>query len=333
MSEITTMRTEAKTKIYIARRIPEEGLTWLRDFESKMWQGDGPVPREVLMREAADCEGLLTMLTDRVDGALLDACPRLRVVSNFAVGYDNIDVAAATERGVLVGNTPGVLTETTADLAFALLLATARRLVEGVEFIQQGQWRTWGPLDLLGGEVHHATLGILGMGRIGREMAKRARGFDMQILYHNRRRDEAAEADLGVRYVEKAELLQQSDFVSVHVPLSAETRHYLKAEDFAHMKPTAILINTSRGPVVDQAALYEAVRSGQIGGAGLDVTDPEPMLVNDPLLSLPQVIIVPHVGSATRTTRGKMAEISARNLAAALKGEPMLSCVNPQAVK
>jgi len=285
------------------------------------------------MREAADCEGLLTMLTDRVDGALLDACPRLRVVSNFAVGYDNIDVAAATERGVLVGNTPGVLTETTADLAFALLLATARRLVEGVEFIQQGQWRTWGPLDLLGGEVHHATLGILGMGRIGREMAKRARGFDMQILYHNRRRDEAAEADLGVRYVEKAELLQQSDFVSVHVPLSAETRHYLKAEDFAHMKPTAILINTSRGPVVDQAALYEAVRSGQIGGAGLDVTDPEPMLVNDPLLSLPQVIIVPHVGSATRTTRGKMAEISARNLAAALKGEPMLSCVNPQAVK
>ena len=298
-----------------------------------MWQGDGPVPREVLMREAADCEGLLTMLTDRVDGALLDACPRLRVVSNFAVGYDNIDVAAATERGVLVGNTPGVLTETTADLAFALLLATARRLVEGVEFIQQGQWRTWGPLDLLGGEVHHATLGILGMGRIGREMAKRARGFDMQILYHNRRRDEAAEADLGVRYVEKAELLQQSDFVSVHVPLSAETRHYLKAEDFAHMKPTAILINTSRGPVVDQAALYEAVRSGQIGGAGLDVTDPEPMLVNDPLLSLPQVIIVPHVGSATRTTRGKMAEISARNLAAALKGEPMLSCVNPQAVK
>jgi len=333
LSEITTMRTEAKTKIYIARRIPEEGLTWLRDFESKMWQGDGPVPREVLMREAADCEGLLTMLTDRVDGALLDACPRLRVVSNFAVGYDNIDVAAATERGVLVGNTPGVLTETTADLAFALLLATARRLVEGVEFIQQGQWRTWGPLDLLGGEVHHATLGILGMGRIGREMAKRARGFDMQILYHNRRRDEAAEADLGVRYVEKAELLQQSDFVSVHVPLSAETRHYLKAEDFAHMKPTAILINTSRGPVVDQAALYEAVRSGQIGGAGLDVTDPEPMLVNDPLLSLPQVIIVPHVGSATRTTRGKMAEISARNLAAALKGEPMLSCVNPQAVK
>ena len=333
MSEITTTRTEAKPKIYIARRIPEEGLTWLGDFESKMWQGDGPVPREVLMREAADCEGLLTMLTDRVDGALLDACPRLRVVSNFAVGYDNIDVAAATERGVLVGNTPGVLTETTADLAFALLLATARRLVEGVEFIQQGQWRTWGPLDLLGGEVHHATLGILGMGRIGREMAKRARGFDMQILYHNRRRDEAAEADLGVRYVEKAELLQQSDFVSVHVPLSAETRHYLKAEDFAHMKPTAILINTSRGPVVDQAALYEAVRSGQIGGAGLDVTDPEPMLVNDPLLSLPQVIIVPHVGSATRTTRGKMAEISARNLAAALKGEPMLSCVNPQAVK
>jgi len=333
LSEITTTRTEAKPKIYIARRIPEEGLTWLGDFESKMWQGDGPVPREVLMREAADCEGLLTMLTDRVDGALLDACPRLRVVSNFAVGYDNIDVAAATERGVLVGNTPGVLTETTADLAFALLLATARRLVEGVEFIQQGQWRTWGPLDLLGGEVHHATLGILGMGRIGREMAKRARGFDMQILYHNRRRDEAAEADLGVRYVEKAELLQQSDFVSVHVPLSAETRHYLKAEDFAHMKPTAILINTSRGPVVDQAALYEAVRSGQIGGAGLDVTDPEPMLVNDPLLSLPQVIIVPHVGSATRTTRGKMAEISARNLAAALKGEPMLSCVNPQAVK
>ncbi len=326
------MSEGAKTKIYVARRIPEEGLRWLQDFDMRMWEGDGPVPREVLMREAADCEGLLAMLTDRVDGEVLDACPHLRVVSDFAVGYDNIDVAAATERGVLVGNTPGVLTETTADLAFALILATARRIAEGVDFVKQGQWKTWGPLDMLGGDVHHATLGILGMGRIGREVAKRARGFDMQILYHSRSRDEKAESELGARYVEKDELLQQSDFVSVNVPLSAQTRHYLTSRDFELMKPTAILINTARGPVVDQQALYEAVKTGQIGGAGLDVTDPEPMKADDPLLTLPQVTVLPHVGSATRITRGKMADISARNLVAALRGEPMVACVNPQAL-
>jgi glyoxylate reductase len=329
------MSQEARPKVYVTRWIPEEGLNLLQnnpDLEVRVWEKDEPIPREILLREAADCDGILSMLTDRIDAELLDACPKVRVVSNCAVGYDNINVPQATERGVLVGNTPGVLTETTADLAFALILATARRIAEGVDYVKAGQWKTWSPLTMLGVDVHHATLGILGMGRIGREIAKRGRGFDMTILYHNRQRDEETERELGARYVSKEELLRQSDFVSVSVPLSPETRHYLKAEDFALMKPTAIVINTARGPVIDQAALYEAVRSGRIAGAGLDVTDPEPMQPDDPMLTLPQVTVIPHVGSATRRTRGRMAEIAARNLLAALKGETMISCVNSQAL-
>ncbi len=322
----------AKPKIYVTRVMAEQGLALLRDWaEMRVWPEDRPVPREILLQEAADCDGLLAMLTDRIDGELLDACPKLRVVSDHAVGYDNIDVAACTERGVLVGNTPGVLTETTADVAFALILGVARRMAEMVDYVKQDKWQTWGPLENLGTDVHHATLGILGMGRIGYEVGKRARGFDMQILYHNRNRNPEAEEKLGAVFVSKEELLQKSDFVSVHVPLSAATRHYIGTTELSLMKATAFLINTARGPVVDQAALLEALQNGKIAGAGLDVTDPEPMRSSDPLLTLPQVTIVPHIGSATYATRGMMAEIAARNLIAALSSQPMINCVNPEA--
>jgi glyoxylate reductase len=322
---------QKRPKVYVSRMCAEEGMSLVREFaDMRVWEEDRPVPREVLLREAKDCDGLLVMLTDKIDAALLEACPNLKIVSNHAVGYDNIEVAACTTRGVLVGNTPGVLTETTADLAFALILASARRIGESLDFVRNGQWKHWSPLDLLGFDVHHATLGILGMGRIGREVAKRARGFDMNILYHNRSRDEDTEQTLGVQYASKEAVLRQSDFITLHIPLSAETRYYISTAELSLMKPTAILINTARGGVVDQKALYQAVKNGQIAGAGLDVTDPEPILLNDPLLQLPNVTIIPHIGSASRATRGKMAEIAAKNLIAALKGEPMISCVNPQ---
>jgi glyoxylate reductase len=324
----------AKPKIYVTRVMAEQGLALLRDWaEMRVWPEDRPVPREILLQEAADCDGLLAMLTDRIDGELLDACPKLRVVSDHAVGYDNIEVAACTERGVLVGNTPGVLTETTADVAFALILGVARRMAEMVDYVKQDKWQTWGPLENLGTDVHHATLGILGMGRIGYEVGKRARGFDMQILYHNRTRNPEAEDKFGAVFVSKEELLRRSDFVSVHVPLTAATRHYIGGAELSLMKPTAFLINTARGPVVNQAALLEALQANKIAGAGLDVTDPEPMRASDPLLALPQVTIVPHIGSATYATRGKMAEIAARNLIAALSDQPMISCVNPEALR
>ena len=247
------------------------------------------------------------------------------------MGFDNVDVPACTRRGVPVGNTPGVLTETTADLAFALLMAAARRLTEGYDYVRAGRWKTWGPLLLLGTDVHHATLGIIGFGRIGREMARRASGFDMTVLYHDAvRASPEEEAALHARSVPLDELLAASDFISLHVNLTPETRGMMGREAFDKMKPTAIVINTSRGPVVDQRALYEALRDGVIGGAALDVTDPEPMRADDPLLTLPNCLVVPHVASGSRATRARMAEIAAANLLAGLRGEPLPAPVNPE---
>jgi glyoxylate reductase len=322
----------SKPKVYLTRIIAAEQLDILREAtDLKVWEEDRPVPRDVLLREAADCEGLLSMLTERIDAEVLDACPNLKIVSNHAVGFDNVDVKACTERGIPVGNTPGVLTETTADLAFALIMATARRLPEMIDYVKQDHWKTWGPLDNLGiTDVHHATLGILGMGRIGYEVAKRAAGFDMKIMYYDSDRHTDADTRFGAIYSSKDEVLRQSDIVTLHVPLKPETRHFISTAEFQLMKNTAILINTSRGPVVDQAALYEALKSGQIAAAGLDVTDPEPMRASDPLLALPNVLILPHIGSATYATRAKMAEVAVQNLLAALNGQPMVSCVNPQ---
>ena len=277
-------------------------------------------------------DGLQTLLTDRVYAELLDAVgPQLKVVSNYAVGFDNLDVPELTRRRIPAGNTPGVLTETTADLAFALLMAAARRIDEGSRYVRSGRWKTWGPMLLMGVDLHGATLGIVGFGRIGREMAKRAAGFGMKVLYHDvqpaTRDDERA---LNARRVEMDELLASSDMISLHTNLTDETRHLIDASALARMKRTAILVNTSRGPVVDQAALYEALRDGQIFAAALDVTDPEPMAPDDPLLTCENCLVVPHIASASRVTRGKMAAIAAANLLAGLRGDPLPSCVNPE---
>jgi glyoxylate reductase len=316
----------------VTRVIPDQGLDLVREFcDATIWREELPPPRDVILRETRDADGLLSLLTDPVDGALMDACPRLRVVSNFAVGFDNLDVPAATERGVVMGNTPGVLTETTADFAFALLMAAARRIVEGVEYVRADRWKTWGPMLLMGHDVHGATLGLIGLGRIGAEMARRAAGFSMRVLYYDVFRREDLEQGLGIQYAPLDDVLAQADFVSVHTPLTPETRHLLNAERFAKMKRTAIVINTSRGPVIDTEALTEALRSGVIGGAALDVTEPEPLPADHPLVHMPNCIIVPHIASASNVTRGQMAEIAARNLIAGLKGEPMPAGLNPEA--
>jgi glyoxylate reductase len=323
----------SKPRVYVTRRIPDVGMRLLADMcEINVWAGDDPPPPAELARELRDADGALTLLTDHIGAALLDACPRLRVISNYAVGYDNVDIAAATARGILVGNTPDTLTETTADFAFALLLAAARRVAEGADYARAGRWTTWGPLLLLGADIHHATLGLVGLGRIGAEVARRARGFDMRLLYNSRHRDEARERELGLEYVTLDDLLAQSDFVSLHTPLTAETTHLLDAERLGKMKRGAILINTARGPVVDSDALVTALRDGPLGGAALDVTDPEPLPTSHPLYTLPNALITPHMASASVATRSAMATQAARNLLAGLRGEPLPSGVNPAAL-
>ncbi len=276
---------------------------------------------------------MLTLLTDRVDDEFLDAAgPGLRVVSNYAVGFDNIDVAACAKRGVQVGNTPGVLTDTTADLAFALLMAAARRVPEGDRYVRAGNWKTWGPLLLLGPDVHGATIGIVGFGRIGQAMARRAQGFGMEILYHDVTQLPAEVTEpLGATYLPLEELLPRADFVSLHVNLSPVTRHLINAETLSWMKPTAVLINTSRGPVVDQAALADALERDVIWAAALDVTDPEPIPMDDRLVGRDDCLIVPHIASASRATRGKMAAMAAANLVAGARGEPLPTPVSPPA--
>jgi glyoxylate reductase len=322
----------AKPRVFVTRIIPEGGLNLVRAAcDMALWEGDLPPPRDELLARARDCDGLLALLTDRIDGELLDACPHLRVVSNFAVGFDNIDIPAATQRGVLVGNTPGVLTETTADFAFALLMAAARRIPEGIDYVRADSWQTWGPLLLLGHDVHHATLGLVGLGRIGAEMAKRAKGFDMRVMYTDVMRREDLEASLGLEYAPFDAVVGQSDFISVHTPLTPETRGLLNRAAFAKMKPTAIVINTARGPIIDTADLAAALRDGVIAGAALDVTDPEPLRADHPLVQAPNCVIVPHIASASFHTRTQMAEIAAKNLLAGLRGAPLPTGLNPDA--
>lgn len=321
-------------KAYITRLIPAEGLDMVRRYcDVEVWEGELSPPYELLLEKVRDIDGLLSLLTDRVDASLMDAAPKLRVISNYAVGYDNIDVAAATQRGIIVGHTPGVLTEAVADFTMALLLAAGRRVVEGERFVKAGRWKAWGPTLFLGRDIHGATLGLVGLGRIGGGVARRARGFAMRILYHDIARREDLERELGLIYTDFETLLRESDFVSLHVPLTEDTHHLMSKEQFALMKPTAILINTSRGPVVDQRALYEALRSGKIAGAALDVTDPEPIAPDDPLLSLDNCLIVPHMASASIATRTKMATMAAENLIAGLRGEMPPHPVNPEVLR
>ena len=328
------MSAQTLPRVFVSRRIPDAGLSRVTaETQADIWPDDMPPARDELLRRVEGVDGFLSLLTDRVDDELLDrAGPGLRVVSNYAVGFDNIDVPACTRRGVAVGNTPGVLTETTADCAFGLLMSAARRFPEGYDYVRQDKWKTWGPLLLLGHDVHHATLGIAGFGRIGREMAKRARGFDMRVLYYDvQPATPEEEARLGATRVSFDELLAQSDFLSLHVNLTPETHHLMRAETFAKMKRTAILVNASRGPVVDSEALYTALKDGVIAGAGLDVTEPEPMSGDHPLLTLPNCLVVPHIASASHHTRGEMARIAAENLLAGIRGQPLPAFVNPEA--
>lgn len=326
----------AKPRVYVTRRMAQEALDKIaRVTEMEVWPEELPPPYDVLLEKVRDVDGLLPLLTDRIDANLMDAAPRLKVISNMAVGYDNIDVPEATKRGIVVGNTPGVLTETTADMAFALLMAAARRVAEADAFTRKGCWKTWGPMVMLGQDIHRATLGIVGLGRIGTEIAKRAKGFNMKVLYYDEiRRSQEEEKQLGVEYVsELSTLLSKSDFVSIHVPLGPQTHHLIGAAEFALMKPTAILINTSRGPVVDQKALYEALKSHQIFAAAIDVTEVEPIPMDSPLLTLDNIIITPHISSASVATRTKMANMAAENLIAGVQGEIPPNCVNPEALK
>jgi glyoxylate reductase len=319
-----------KPQVLVTRRIPQPGLDLLAgQCDVDLWDSDLPIPRDALLQRIGDKDGLCCLLTERIDEELLDAAPRLRVVSQMAVGVDNIDVPACTRRGIPVGNTPGVLTETTADLTWALLLAAARRVVEGVEYVQAGQWLTWSPTALLGPDVHGATLGIVGFGRIGQAVARRARGFDMRILCHSRQHKPEAEQALGASYVDLDTLLAQSDFVSLHVSLTPETTHLIDAAALGKMKPAAILINAARGGVVDHDALVEALRNGEIASAALDVTEPEPLPADHPLVHMPNCIVVPHIASASIATRTKMATMAAENLLAGVQGQRLPNGVNP----
>lgn len=316
-----------RPRVFVTRMLPGDALEHLAArCELDVWPDEMPPPRAALLERSRDCQGLLTLLTERVDTELLERCPKLRAISNLAVGVDNVDVPACTARGIPVGHTPGVLTETVADFAFALLLGAARRLVEGDAFVRSGRWRTWHPSAFLGADVHGATLGIAGFGATGQALARRAAGFGMRVLFTSR----SDKAWPGGQRVDKDTLFRESDFVSLHLPLTPATRHYVGERELSLMKPTAILVNTARGGVVDQQALVRALRDGRIAAAGLDVTDPEPPSQGEPLLSLPNVVVAPHIASASFATRARMAALAAENLLLALEGRPMRHCVNPQ---
>jgi glyoxylate reductase len=321
---------ELRPKIYITRKLPDAVVTKLTEVcEVRMWEKEEePVPRDVLEKEIQDVDGLFCLLTETIDEHLLTLGTNLKIISNMAVGYNNIDIAAATGRKIMVTNTPGVLTETTADLTFALLMATARRMVEASDYLRAGSWKTWSPMQLTGQDIYGATLGIFGLGRIGEALAKRARGFDMNLYYHNRSRKPEAEERLGIQYVEKEKLLMESDFVCVLTPYTKETENYIGAAELALMKPTAVLINTARGRIVNEEALYQALKGGQIWGAGLDVFEKEPVQTDHPLLSLPNVVALPHIGSASKNTRLKMALLAAENLIQGLQGNTPKNIVN-----
>lgn len=320
-----------KPRVFVTRRIPEEGLSMIREAaEMKLWEEELPPPHAVLLQEAREAEGILCLLTDKITAELMDQSPRLRVVSNCAVGFDNVDIPAATARGIPVGNTPGVLTDTTADFAFALLMAAARRIPEGVDYVRAGRWKTWGPMLLTGPDVHHSTLGIVGFGRIGQAMAWRAVGFDMRVLYYSSQRRRDLEESMGIEFADFHTLLRESDFISIHTSLNDRTRHLFNRDAFARMKKSAIVINTARGPVIDTDALCEALSTGRIRAAALDVTDPEPISLDSPLLKLPNCIVVPHLASASVATRARMAKMAAANLVAGLRGECLPTCVNPE---
>ena len=307
-------------RVFLTRRLPGTALDRLAaEHEVEVWPERLPPGRDELLRRASEIEGLLSLLTDPIDAELIAAAPRLRAISNYAVGVDNVDLEAASARGIPVGNTPDVLTDSTADLAVALMMGIGRRLVEGDAYVRRGEWRTWEPELLLGRDLHGAAVGVVGFGRIGRAVARRLEGFDCEILHTSRRGGVSLE-----------ELLERSDFVTLHTPLTAETRGLIGAEALRRMKPTAYLVNTARGPVVHTDALVHALHAGEIAGAALDVTDPEPLPGDHPLLDAPNLLVLPHLGSATHATRERMADMAVNNLLAGLRGERMPHQANPE---
>ncbi|WP_185147855.1 D-glycerate dehydrogenase [Peribacillus simplex] len=312
-----------KPKIYITRKLPEQIIDGLSgNYDVRMWdQEDIPVPREVLEKEMQEVEGLLCLLTEQIDESLIKKAANLKIIANMAVGHNNIDVRSATKRGIMVTNTPGVLTETTADLTFGLLLATARRMMEAEDYLRSGRWETWSPMQLTGQDVHGATLGIIGLGRIGEALAKRAKGFDMNLVYFNRSRKYQQEKELGIEYQPLEKLLQISDFICVMLPLTPETAYMIGKEQLVLMKGTAVLINTARGGIIDENALYQALKNQEIWAAGLDVFEEEPVPLDHPLLTLPNVVTLPHIGSASIATRLKMATLAVQNLKEGLSGD------------
>lgn len=322
----------ARPRVFVTRRIPAAGLDRIvAACDAEVWPERLPPSYDIIKKKIANCDGLVSLLTDKIDGPLLDAAPRLKVVSNFAVGFNNVDVPAATSRGICVGNTPGALTDATADLAFALLLSAARRVVESAIDARGGDWKTWEPLGYLGVDLAGKTLGIVGMGRIGYAMAQRGHGgWGMKVLYHDEFENKKAETDLAARRVDLDTLLRESDFISIHASLTASSRNLIGAKEFAKMKRTAVFVNSARGPLVDQTALVEALKSKTIFAAGLDVTEPEPPDPKDPILHLPNCVVAPHIASATHSTRDGMAEICADNLIAGVTGQALRACVNPE---
>jgi glyoxylate reductase len=327
---IVERKIAMKPYIYITRLLPEEILSDLRkNYEVGMWHHEYEViPQEILLKQAKHAQAILSFIPTRIDEDIFKECKELRVVANCAVGFDNIDVEAATKYGVAVCNTPDVLTDTTADLTFALLMATGRRLVEAAEFVKKGSWKGWGPFLLAGHDIHHKTIGIVGMGKIGEAVAKRAKGFDMTILYHNRHRKHEVEEKLGARYCTFEELIEKADFVVSLVPLTEETKHLFTRDVFHKMKRSAVFINASRGPVVDETSLYEALKKGEISAAGLDVFENEPISMDHPLIALPNVIALPHIGSASLETRRKMIELCSDNIISVLSGSYPKTLVN-----
>ncbi len=319
-------------KVFCTRKLFPHVLDPLQGIaEVETWPEGKALTADTLRKKAAESDGLISMLSDPVDADLIrGAAKRLKVISQMAVGYDNIAVAEATKARIPIGHTPGVLTETTADLAFALMMAAARRVVEGAEEVHAGLWQPWGPDVLTGYDVYGATLGIIGMGRIGQAMARRARGFNMKVLYSSSHRKPDVEKELGVEYADLKDMLPVVDFLSLHVALTPQTRHLIGEGELALMKPTAVLVNTARGGVVDSGALERALKEGKIAGAGLDVYDPEPIQKDNPLLKMKNVVITPHIGSAGKHTRRRMAEMTVENVAAGLKGERLPYCANPE---
>lgn len=319
-----------KPKVYITRKLPDVIVKKIESVcEVRMWpEEDIPVPREILLEEIEEVEGIYSMLTETIDKEVLSHAKNLKAIANMAVGYNNVDVDEATKKGIKVTNTPGVLTETTADLTFALMMATARRIVESSDYLREGKWKTWSPMLLTGQDIYGAKLGIIGMGRIGQALIKRAKGFDMTVSYYNRSRKPTIEKEFNITYSNLETLLKESDYVCILVPYSPEVHHLIGKKELDLMKNSAILINTARGGIVDEDALYEALKNKTIWGAGLDVFEEEPVSLDSPLLKLPNVVTLPHIGSASEKTRLKMADLAAENLNLILQGKQPITPVN-----